>query len=162
MKKIISAIIITMLGFSFLIACGAESDTKEPVAAQEDTTKTSDTKSEPAIDAGVHVDWDAVNSPLWNQDIENKLSATLDAIIQKDANKLNEEVMPDASGAFDYMLKDQYDFKSISDVREEDNKVIVKVDHDVLMAGSDAVQTGGYYYYFEKDGNGKWQLVTID
>ena len=164
MKKMISAVTITLLGISCLTACESNSSTHKPAAVQDVTAETGNEKSEASIDAGVHVDWDEVTSPLWNQDIETKLNATLHAIIEKDAKKLNEEVLPDSPGAFDYMLDDQYDFKKVSDVRgeRENNRILVKVDHDVLMAESDSVQEGGYYYYFDKDEKGTWQLVAID
>ncbi|MCQ4085937.1 hypothetical protein [Saccharibacillus sp. JS10] len=172
MKKIISMIIITLLAISVLVACENKSEpesqevvaaqAQEPASTQEAAPASEEPKKEPTIHTGVHVDWDAVNSPLWNEDIENKLKATLNAIAEQDDKKLNEEIIPDSNGAFDYILQNQYDFKKVSDVREDHGKVLVKVDHDVLMPGSDEIQSGGNYYYFEKDADDQWQLVAID
>ncbi|NGZ75166.1 hypothetical protein [Saccharibacillus alkalitolerans] len=162
MKKIVFALGIVLLAVGSLAACRPESDVDSPPEVQSANTEAVPAKSEARIDPGVHVDWDAVDSPLWNPGIETKLKAVLDAVIRKDAKTLNEEVKPDSPGAFDYMLEDEYDFRKVTDVRAERNRVLVQVDHDVLMAGSDSVQNGGYYYYFEQDENGQWQLLAID
>jgi len=171
MRQLIITIGTTLLLVGALTACGTNQKTNEipletpATHAEKTTSKTNNLEGQDSstFDAGVHVDWEAVSSPLWNQDIKDKLEATLEAITQKDLKKLNETIALEASGRFDYMIQEhEYNFKKVSEVLKDGRQVLVSIDHDLTFPDGEILKEKGYTYYFEEDEEGQWQLVAID
>ncbi|MDO3412730.1 hypothetical protein QWJ34_23385 [Saccharibacillus sp. CPCC 101409] len=175
----------SVLGLIVMAACGNGTVTTYPKPRSESADKeirADDTKSAPpeaagpdarnaegqagtgdenAIDRGVHIDWDRIDSPLWNAEMQPKLNAVLEALAQKDAEKLNLAVRSDTAGAFDDLLAYEFDFRAVTDVVEERGRLLVGVSHIVRMT-DDIPREGVYYYYFDQSESGEWEIVAID
>lgn len=171
MRKLSFTLGVTLLLGATLTACGTPQEMSETPAATPTTTEekvasevaNTESKESSTFDAGVHVNWEAVSSPLWNEDIENKLKTTLEAINDKDIKKLNESISPEASGTYDFMIQDnEYNFKKVSKVEQDNERVIVVIDQEIKFPNGEIDKDSRNEYYFEKDENDQWQLVTID
>ncbi|NGZ77658.1 hypothetical protein [Saccharibacillus alkalitolerans] len=110
---------------------------------------------------GVHVDWDQIDSPLWNEKMRKKLEPVLHAIVDKDAEALNRGLDLDVPGMFDYMLQNEYDFEKVGSIHEEYGRVLVPVESMLGLTG-EAPKPYNCTFYFEQDKAGEWRIVSID
>lgn len=126
-----------------------------PAAPQPEQT------AAPAMTTGVEIDWEDIDSPLWEEDMRGPLEAALHAIVDKDAKALNGALSPDAAGIFEYMLENDYKFEEIDDVHAEAGRVLVPVGSELALNGETPREVE-VTFYFEQDGAGIWRIVSID
>lgn len=103
------------------------------------------------FEAGVFVDLDEVNDPLFNEDIKKLLNTTLDSL----ANNKEEEyrnVFRDkkTANAYMYLLGKDYRFDEIGTI-EEDNEGRIVVELRGKEKDDTGIKTPNAYYYFVKN-----------
>lgn len=172
MRKKIQVIFVAACAAMIVSACADRSSETEPSTAFSTPAKAGNTATQltetpianndtPQMDSGVNIDWDDIDSPLWNEEMRNKLDTVLHAIVAKDAAALNNGLGPDAQRVFDYMLQNEYDFQKVSSIHAEYGKVLVQVD-SILGLQGEAPKPYNCTFYFEQDEAGEWRIVSID
>lgn len=172
MRNKIQTLFVAACTAMIVSACADRSPETEPSTASSTSAKTENTETQltetpvenndtPERSSGVHVDWEDIDSPLWNEEMREKLEPVLHAIADKDAEALNNGLGPDAQGVFDYMLQNEYDFRKISSIHKEYGKVLVQVDSLLGLKG-EAPKPYNCTFYFEQDEAGEWRIVSID
>lgn len=139
----------------------AASAAPQPEKTAAPDAAAADVAPSPAMTTGVEIDWDDIDSPLWEEDMRGPLEAALHAIVDKDGKALNEALSPDAAGIFEYMLENDYKFEKIDDVHAEAGRVLVPVESELSLNGETPREIE-VTFYFEQDGAGAWRIVSID
>ncbi|CAM4006553.1 hypothetical protein [Saccharibacillus endophyticus] len=172
MRRKIQVLFVAACAAMIVSACADPSFETEPSTASSTSDTTEKTEKQlnetplannntPEMTSGVNIDWDDIDSPLWNEEMREELETVLHAIVDKDAEALNKGLGPDVQGVFDYMLQNEYDFQEVSSIHEEYGKVLVQVG-SILGLEGETPKPYNCTFYFEQDETGEWRIVSID
>jgi hypothetical protein len=156
---------------TYLAACGKEEAThaNNPVQATSSNTTKSNTSGPDSItgtgnnstpSSSNSIKWDKIKDPLIDEAMKDKLKASVDAIINKQVVTFHKTLGPNVGTAHDYLLNNSVKFTDVSEVHEEDGRILVLIKGE--NQSNDGTSEMGYTFYFEKDKNGDWQIVSID
>lgn len=133
------------------------SSSSEPSSSSEKPAETAN--SAPSTDA---IKWDEVKDPLIDETMKTKLKAAVDAIVAKDVDQFHQAIGKELGTAHDYLLDNSMQFKSVEAAHKEKDHVLVPVSGQMMVPDAAEATEGIYTFYFEKDKQGEWNIVSID
>lgn len=136
--------------------------TAQPTAQTADQPATTPQPSQGAFTTGVFVDLDTIEDPLFNEEIKNLLSTTLEALANKKEEAFR-SVFKDSQSAdaFMYLFGRDYNFNTIGTVEQDkEGRVIVEIRGKVKDSGE--IKEPSSFYYFMQDADNHWSLRAID
>lgn len=144
---------------------------------QQETTDTSTIEEVPpavesAIEEGVdqtathqsldEIKWDEVKDPLIEVGIITKLKAAIAAFVSNDLDQFHTALAPNLGTAHDYLFDYPVKFTGIAEAIQEYDRILVPVVGERLNKEEGFSPDIRYTFYFEKDKDGVWEIVSID
>lgn len=117
---------------------------------------------EDVFETGVIIDLDAVEDPLFNDEIKHSLQSTLEGLTEKNEQLFRSAFVDEqTANAFMYLLGNEYRFDKIGIISKDDaGRVVVEVRGQVK--DDSGVHEPNAYYYFVLSDHNKWALGAID
>jgi len=170
---IIHKITLTLAAFTLtaglLSACNQETavpatpppaPANTPASSEQDSVAAEQTAATaPSTD---EMDWNQIKDPLIDKAMKAKLKAAIDAIVAKDVDQFHEAIGQDLGTAHDYLLNNTMKFTHLDTAHEEGGRILVPAAGEMQLPGDQEVNESSYTFYFEKDQQGDWQIVSID
>ncbi|MDU5950446.1 MAG: hypothetical protein E6Z15_25715, partial [Paenibacillus macerans] len=110
---------------------------------------------------GVFVDFDALDDPLYTEEIKSLMKTTLEALANKDEQALRRiYYREDSEGISEYFFDRDYSFESLEGITKDHDRLIVRVKTKARMESE--VFERSEDYWLVKDKSGQWKLGAID
>lgn len=165
----IISILILSASVGMFAGCGKQETTNPspstnetmPSAASESTVKEGlgESSAQHSLD---EIKWNEVKDPLIKGDMITKLKAAIAAFVSNDLDQFHAALAPSVGTAHDYLFEHPVKFIDISEAVKEKERILVPVVGKRLTKEKGFSSDVGYTFYFEKDKNGSWQIVSID
>lgn len=158
----IISILILAAGVSVFTGCGKQEITT-PTNEAVPPAPESAVKEGPGQSASLdEIKWNEVKDPLVEDGMITKLKMALDAFISKDLDQFHAALSPTVKTGHDYLLDQPVKFTGIAEAIKEKDRILVPVVGERLNKEEGSSPDIRYTFYFEKDKDGLWQIVSID
>lgn len=148
MKKLVNVFVVAIIFVTIAVGC-SHSEKVNPAIPQSTFTNSDNIK------------WDEVNYSLIDSVMKKKLKASIDAMVNKDIDAFHKTLGPEVGTAHDYLLDHSVIFQKIDEVHKEYGRILVHIKGDMQNVDQ-SISEIAYTFYFEKDKNSEWQIVSID
>lgn len=169
MNKPARIISVLILAASVSVSTGcAKQETKSPSTNETVPSIASKPaiKKEPGQSDVQHsldeIKWNEVKDPLIEDGMITKLKAAIAAFVSNDLDQFHAALAPDIGAGHDYLLEHPVKFTSIAEAIKEKDRILVPVVGERLNKEEGSSPDVRYTFYFEKDKDGTWQIVSID
>lgn len=108
------------------------------------------------------IKWDEVKDPLIEDGMITKLKAAIAAFVSNDLDQFHAALAPKVGTAHDYLFDHPVKFTGIAEAIQERDRILVPVVGERLNKEEGFSPDIRYTFYFEKDKEGVWQMVSID
>ncbi|MDY8023737.1 hypothetical protein [Paenibacillus polymyxa] len=162
----IISILVLSVSVSVFAGCGKQETT------DTSTHETVPTTSEPVVKEGTdqsavlqsldEIKWNDVKDSLIEDAMITKLQAAIAAFVSKDLDQFHAALGPDVGTGHDYLFDHPIKFTGIAEAVKENNRILIPVVGERLNNKEGYSPDIRYIFYFEKDKDGAWQIVSID
>ncbi|WP_068505021.1 hypothetical protein [Paenibacillus kribbensis] len=163
MNKPAKIISILILSASVMAGCGnqgtTDSSPKEKVPATPEAVEASQVSVLHSLD---EIKWNEVKDPLIEDGMITKLKAAIAAFVSKDLDQFHAALASDIGTGHDYLLDQPVKFTGIEKAVKENGRILIPVVGERLTKEEGYSPDIRYTFYFDKDKDGAWQIVSID
>ncbi|MGZ7439966.1 hypothetical protein [Paenibacillus sp. TH7-28] len=170
MNKLIVYTVTAIAALGILTSCARDSKNAD-LQGQNEVPTTSTTvpqnqqskeENTDSFKTGVFVDFDALDDPLYTEEIRSLMKTTLEALANKDEKEFRSVYYSEPSEAIleDYLLGRDYRFESLEGISKDHDRLIVRVKTKARMESEVFERTEDYWLV--KDKSGQWKLGAID
>ncbi|RPE03382.1 hypothetical protein [Paenibacillus polymyxa] len=165
----IFSILILSVSVGVFAGCGKQETTSPSPSTNEavpPVASESTVKEGPGQSAAKHsldeIKWNEVKDPLIEDGMIIKLKSAIAAFVSNDLDQFHAALAPSVGTAHDYLLEHPVKFTGIAEAIKEKDRVLVPVVGERLTKEEGFSPDVRYTFYFEKDKDGSWQIVSID
>ncbi|QNR65315.1 hypothetical protein IAQ67_15565 [Paenibacillus peoriae] len=165
----IISILILSASVGVFAGCVKQETTSPSPSANETVppaTSESTVKEGPGQSAAQHsldeIKWNEVKDPLIEDGMITKLKAAIAAFVSNDLDQFHAALAPDIGTGHDYLLEHPVKFTGIAEAIKEKDRVLVPIVGKRLTKEEGSSPDVRYTFYFEKNKDGSWQIVSID
>ncbi|MMZ52865.1 hypothetical protein D1872_146430 [compost metagenome] len=162
----IFSILILSVSVSVFAGCGkqetTDTSTNETVPTTSETVVKEGTDQPAALQSLDEIKWNDVKDPLIEDAMITKLKAVIAAFVSKDLEQFHAALGPDVGTGHDYLFDHPVKFTGIAGAIKENNRTLIPVVGERLNNEEGYSPDIRYTFYFEKDKDGAWQIVSID
>ncbi|CAM4212565.1 MAG: hypothetical protein E7L01_04240 [Paenibacillus macerans] len=167
MNKLIIYSVTVIVTLGILTSCSNESN-KDHLQEQNETqfiganaSQNQQVENDDSFQTGVFVDFDALDDPLYTEEIKSLMKTTLEALANKDEQALRRiYYREDSEGISEYFFDRDYSFESLEGITKDHDRLIVRVKTKARMESE--VFERSEDYWLVKDKSGQWKLGAID
>ncbi|MEC0236830.1 hypothetical protein P4H71_21150 [Paenibacillus kribbensis] len=163
MNKPAKIISILILSASVMAGCGNQGTTDSSPEGKAPAAPESVEASQAIILQSLdEIKWDEVKDPLIEDGMITKLKAAIAAFVSKDLDQFHAALSPTVKTEYDYLLDQPVKFTSIAKAVKENGRILIPVVGERLNKEEGDSPDKRYTFYFDKDKDGTWQIVSID
>ncbi|MED4957620.1 hypothetical protein GNQ08_26085 [Paenibacillus macerans] len=170
MNKLIVYTVTAIAALGILTSCAQESKNAD-LQRQSEVPSTStaapqnqqmEEKNTDSFKTGVFVDLDAMDDPLFNDEIKALLKTTLESLANKDEQGFRSVFQDEqVADAYMYLFGRDYYFDKYEGIEKDNsNRIVVNVTGKDRYDGE--IHNPNSAYYFIQDKSGQWKLGVID
>ncbi|WP_237166193.1 hypothetical protein [Paenibacillus polymyxa] len=162
----IISILLLSVSVSAFAGCGKQETTD--TSTNETVPTTSETVVKEGIDQSAdlqsldEIKWNDVKDPLIEDAMITKLKVAVAAFVSKDLDQFHAVLGADVGTGHDYLFDHPVKFTGIGEAVKENNRILIPVVGERLNNEEGYSPDIRYIFYFEKDKDGAWQIVSID
>ncbi|WDM22749.1 hypothetical protein [Paenibacillus polymyxa] len=160
------SILLLSVSVSAFAGCGEQKTTdtspNEAVPTTSETVVKEGIDQSAALQSMDEIKWNDVKDPLIEDAMITKLKATIAAFVSKDLEQFHATLGPDVGTSHDYLFDHPVKFTGIAEAIKENNRILIPVVGERLNNEEGDSPDIRYTFYFEKDKDGAWQIVSID
>ncbi|MBE0340976.1 hypothetical protein E4V51_06830 [Paenibacillus sp. 28ISP30-2] len=162
----IISILILSASVSVFAGCGKQETTGTSINETVPTTSESVVKEGPDQSAALQsldeIKWNEVKDPLIEDAMITKLKSAIAAFVSKDLDQFHAALAPNVGTAHDYLFDHPVKFTGIAEAVKENDRILVPVIGERLNKEEGYSPDIRYTFYFEKNKDGVWKIVSID
>lgn len=163
MNKTAKIISIFILSVSVMAGCGNQGTTDSPPTGKAPAAPESVAASPTIILQSLdEIKWDEVKDPLIEEGMITKLKAAIAAFVTKDLDQFHAALSPAVKTGYDYLLDQPVKFTGIAKAAKENDRILIPVVGERLNKEKGVSPDIRYTFYFDKNKDGAWQIVSID
>ncbi|WP_090736631.1 hypothetical protein [Paenibacillus sp. Mc5Re-14] len=160
------SILILSISVSVFAGCGKQettgTSTNETVPAASESAIQERPDLSTTHQSLDEIKWNEIKDPLIEYGMITKLKAAISAFVSNDLDQFHAALSPRVGTAHDYLFDYPVKFTGIAEALQENDRVLVPIVGERLNKEEGFSPDIRYTFYFEKDKDGVWTIVSID